>query len=80
MGYDREGNVIGVQALGYACPKALSFCGRVSDLYRLTIHETVLIYQLVRYARAFDFLDGNSYHCLEKRSHKVSVRGSSKSF
>uniref|UniRef100_A0A915CQI0 Uncharacterized protein n=1 Tax=Ditylenchus dipsaci TaxID=166011 RepID=A0A915CQI0_9BILA len=37
-----------LQVLGRSMPKTLAKCGRVSDVYRLTIIETALIYQLVR--------------------------------
>jgi hypothetical protein len=46
MGYDREGNVVALQAMGQSHPKQLSKCGRVSDVYRLCVVETALIYQV----------------------------------
>jgi len=48
MSYDDEGNVVTLQCLGTCRPKSLAYCGRISDVYRLTITETAHIYQLVR--------------------------------
>lgn len=48
MGFDSEGNVISIQMTGQSHPKSLVHCGRMSDLYRLTICETALIYQLIK--------------------------------
>lgn len=48
MGVDREGNVTNSQYVALTYPKQLALCGRTSDIYRLTIMETALLYQLVR--------------------------------
>ncbi|KAL3086628.1 hypothetical protein niasHT_037754 [Heterodera trifolii] len=48
LGYDREGNVVSLQCMGLSHPKQLAKCGRVSDVYRLSIYETTLIYQLIK--------------------------------
>ncbi|KAI1715745.1 CRAL/TRIO domain-containing protein [Ditylenchus destructor] len=48
MSLDDDGNVVTLQALGKSQPKSLSRCGRVSDVYRLCIVETSLIYQLIK--------------------------------
>jgi hypothetical protein len=47
LGYDREGNVVVMQRMGQSHPKQLSKCGRVSDVYRLSIVETALLYQVL---------------------------------
>lgn len=49
MGFDQDGNVISMQMIGGSHPKKLIYCGQTSDAFRLTIIETALIYQLIKY-------------------------------
>lgn len=44
MGYDKEGHVIVMQSIGQIHPKVLVQCGRVSDVFRLSIIEAALTF------------------------------------
>lgn len=48
MGYDKEGNVVVVQSIGQIYPKVLVNCGRVSDVFRLSILEAALTMKLIK--------------------------------
>jgi hypothetical protein len=48
MGYDKEGNIIVMQSIGQIFPKLLVQCGRVSDVFRLSIVEAALTIKLIK--------------------------------
>ncbi|KAI6183119.1 CRAL-TRIO domain and GOLD domain-containing protein [Aphelenchoides bicaudatus] len=48
MGYDNHGNAIVVQSVGQIAPKHLVHCGRVSDVFYLSIVEAVLTMKLIK--------------------------------
>lgn len=48
MGFDQDGNVVSMQWVAGSHPKTLVKCGKTSDVYKLTIVETALIYRLVK--------------------------------
>jgi hypothetical protein len=49
MGFDKTGgNVIVMQSVGHIYPKILVQCGRVSDVFRLSIIEAALTMKLIR--------------------------------
>ncbi|KAI6218681.1 CRAL/TRIO domain protein [Aphelenchoides fujianensis] len=48
MGYDKEGNCIVVQSVGKIQPKLLVHCGRVSDVFRLSVLEAAMTLKLIK--------------------------------
>ncbi|KAI6177955.1 Cellular retinaldehyde-binding triple function domain containing protein [Aphelenchoides besseyi] len=48
MGYDKEGNPIVVQCVGKIYPKLLVHCGRVSDVFRLSVLEASSTLKLIK--------------------------------
>lgn len=48
MGYARDGNMIVVQSVGQIQPKFLVHCGRVSDVFYLSIVEAALTMKLIK--------------------------------
>jgi hypothetical protein len=48
MGPDKEGNIIVVQSIGKIHPKSLVLCGRVSDVFYLSIIEAALTMKLIK--------------------------------
>jgi hypothetical protein len=48
MGYDKMGHCIVVQSVGQIQPKTLVHCGRVSDVFYLSIIEAALTMKLIK--------------------------------
>lgn len=48
MGFDREGNAVCVQVICKVHPKTLVKCDRVSELFKMVMHECAVTHFMIR--------------------------------